>query len=377
MAKSQKLGDAFQSARPDKVVDVDIAGEKIKMLLTWKDVREAARDWKTFSSDAPFRVPIPSEENVRTVRQLPIETDPPLHTAIRAQLEPWFRRASTESYLAALDELLSRQISVAKTAGETDFVREFALPVQSNALAILLKMPKDSADLWNSWGTHVFHDGASKGVELDDYIRDEIRAARKRSTENFFGLLTQLRIDGRTLSENEMAGAANLVFAGGRDTIINSISSIIVWCADHREELQWIAADQKRTNIAVEEFVRAVSPLTHIGRVCPNGASLGEHTVRPDDRISLCWAAANFDPNVFDAPQRIDPARSPNPHLGFGAGHHICLGAPHARAILRRLIIKLNSETREIRIHKATPQKEILGEFQRYVGYEEVIAAIQ
>lgn len=62
------------------------------MLLRHMDVREATRDWKTFSSDAPFRVPIPSEESVRTVRQLPIETDPPDHTDYRRIIEPFFNR---------------------------------------------------------------------------------------------------------------------------------------------------------------------------------------------------------------------------------------------------------------------------------------------
>jgi hypothetical protein len=62
------------------------------MLLRHKDVREAAHDWKTFSSDAPFRVPIPSEEAVRAVRQLPIETNPPDHTEYRRRIEPFFNR---------------------------------------------------------------------------------------------------------------------------------------------------------------------------------------------------------------------------------------------------------------------------------------------
>ena len=68
-------------------------GEKIAMILRHGDVRQAAKDWQTYSSDAPFRVPVPSEEDVRTMRQLPIERNPPEHAEYRAIVEPFFRRA--------------------------------------------------------------------------------------------------------------------------------------------------------------------------------------------------------------------------------------------------------------------------------------------
>jgi cytochrome P450 len=61
------------------------------MILRHADVRAAAKDWQTYSSDAPFRVPIPSEEDVRSIRQLPIETDPPEHIDYRKIVEPFFK----------------------------------------------------------------------------------------------------------------------------------------------------------------------------------------------------------------------------------------------------------------------------------------------
>ena len=73
--------DPFREARQkDGVLKCPFQGEMVPMILRHEDVRKAAKDWKTFSSDAPFRVPIPSEEAVRTMRQLPIETNPPEHT---------------------------------------------------------------------------------------------------------------------------------------------------------------------------------------------------------------------------------------------------------------------------------------------------------
>ncbi|MFM8358361.1 MAG: cytochrome P450, partial [Verrucomicrobiota bacterium] len=69
--------DPFRDARRESgVLDAEFQGERVPMILRHDAVRRAAKDWPTYSSNAPFRVPIPSEENVRTMRQLPVETDP-------------------------------------------------------------------------------------------------------------------------------------------------------------------------------------------------------------------------------------------------------------------------------------------------------------
>ena len=76
--------DPFQKARrTEGTLKCPFQGEEIPMLLRHADVRAAAKDWQTFSSDVPFRIPIPSEEKMRNMRQLPIETNPPEHTAYR------------------------------------------------------------------------------------------------------------------------------------------------------------------------------------------------------------------------------------------------------------------------------------------------------
>ena len=81
------------------------------MLLRHEDVRHAAKDWETYSSDAPFRVPIPSEGDVRSMRQLPIETNPPEHTDYRAIVEPFFQRARDPGVIAEVEALIDRSLT--------------------------------------------------------------------------------------------------------------------------------------------------------------------------------------------------------------------------------------------------------------------------
>src|SRR5664279_6653068 len=100
MADNPNLRDPFREARnKDGVLQCPFQGETLPMILRHADVREAAKDWKKYSSDAPFRVPIPSEEKVRSMRQLPVEIDPPEHTEYRAIVEPFFARAKMPDVL--------------------------------------------------------------------------------------------------------------------------------------------------------------------------------------------------------------------------------------------------------------------------------------
>ncbi|MFO6448708.1 cytochrome P450 [Erythrobacter sp. NE805] len=368
--------DPFATARRGAgVLLADFDGEPIPMILGHRAVRRAARDWTTFSSDAPCRVPIPAETAVRSVRQLPIEADPPLHKAARDLLRPIFMRPAAPDYAARIEDLVARLLSPLVGAGEVEIVRGFALPLQSLALAHLLGMPESAAEEWIGWGTHVFRDGpdsAAKGSVLDDYIRRRIATARTAPGEDLFGAMTGMRLEGRPLTEDEMAGIANLAFAGGRDTVITAIAEIVAFFAGDRAALEALRAEPRRVAAAVEEFIRVTTPLTHIGRVCPNGAAVGPYPVAPDARVSLCWASANFDETVFDAPTEVRLDRMPNPHLGFGSGHHTCLGAAQARTILRALIRQLGEQTAAIDILAQARGTERFGPVTRTVGFTEL-----
>ena len=371
--------DAFKHARQQSDhVEVEIGDETISMLLTYRGVRAAAQNWQDYSSDAPFRVPIPSEESQRSVRQLPIETDPPQHRPYRALLEPIFRRPMQADYLDKLESLVRTVLQIGLRKSEIEIVRDLALPLQSRALALLLGVPQTETETWIGWGTHVFHDGddsEQKGADLETYLVRAIEAgADGKDPENFFTALHLFELGGRSLTDAEKLGMANLVFAGGRDTVINTITFLVAYFAQHPTALREASESARSINLAVEESVRVVSPLTHIGRVCTRGNQALNRAV--GDRISLCWAAANYDPEIFKTPEQIDLARAPNPHVGFGSGHHACLGAMQARALLRSFIRNLSDLVSGIEILRASPATEEYGPMWRTVGYDRLTARL-
>ncbi|MBU6301501.1 MAG: cytochrome P450 [Verrucomicrobia bacterium] len=365
--------DPFHDARVESgVLPCEFQGEVVPMILRHESVRKAARDWQTYSSDAPFRVPIPSEEAVRSMRQLPIETNPPEHTEYREIAEPFFQRAKLPEVIGKMEHLIDRMLDEVLARDSVEIVEEFALPIQSRALTYLLNVPESEGDVWIGWGIHVFKvgDGAKKGDALEAYLHARFDAAEREPGPDFFSALTQAEFRGRKLTREECMGFGNLTFAGGRDTIIHTISSIVAYVGRNPEALAFLREDPKRVTHASEEFFRVFMPLTHIGRVCPVETEVHGVTVPPGGRVSLCWASANQDETVFAAPGEIRLDRKPNPHLSFGFGAHLCLGAPHARLLVRTLLQKLIERVEGVTILEAQDHVEHESGYDRTVGFD-------
>ncbi|MEM7143879.1 MAG: cytochrome P450 [Verrucomicrobiota bacterium] len=373
MSDSAPTNDPFEKARKEgPVLKCPFQGEDIPMILRSKDVRAAAKDWHTYSSDAPFRVPIPSEEEFRRMRQLPIEVNPPEHTAYRKIVEPFFKRAKDPEMIAKVETLFDDLISKALSQDSIEAVYDFSLPAQSRALTYLLDVPESEADTYIGWGMHVFGDKNPEhraGDALENYLSEQFDRANANPGDDFFSALTKATYDDRPLTREEMMGFANLTFAGGRDTVIHSISGVLHHFATTPGALAFVREDPKRIDLASEEYFRYLSPITHLGRVVPTETDVHGHTVPADGRVSLCWASANHDEEIFDDPHEIKLDRKPNPHIAFGAGTHICLGAPHARLILRTLIRKLVDQIDQITFIDAEPLIEDEATFSRSNGF--------
>ena len=374
-----EIPDPFREPRQQPgTLACPVGGERILMLLRHDEVRRAAKDWRTFSSDAPFRVPIPSEERLRSMRQLPIEVDPPAHGEYRDLVEDFFLRAREPAFVQRIDTLVGRLLDDAMGRGEVEVVGEFALPLQSRALAVLLAMPESEAETWIGWGVHVFHGASgSQSATLEAYHQAQFDRAEREPGDDFFSVLARAEFRGRRLSREEMMGFANLTFAGGRDTIIHTVACVIAHLAARPDHLEFLRADPGRIVLASEEFFRVFMPLTHIGRVCPVATDVHGETVAAGGRISLGWAAANLDETVFDAPGEVRLDRRPNPHVSFGFGPHLCLGAAHSRTVVRSLLTALCDRVARILVHESRPRVERTEAYERSLGYDMLRASFE
>lgn len=365
--------DPFREERQQSgLKTVEAEGQDVPLVLRMQDVRKTCKDVKTFSNDNPLMIVLHSEAHVRDVRQLPIETDPPEHTDYRALVEPMFKKPRQPEYQADMRALVNELVLSATNADEIEAVREFALPLQSRALTRLLGLPDAEADIWIGWGIHVFRDGelGSKDSELDQYILRKLEETKDSQADDFFSQLSQANYRDRKLTLEEKHGFANMAFAGGRDTIIHTVSSIIAYLAEHAEALNFLRADAKHLMTATEEFVRFVSPLTVISRTCPHATEVLGHSLNAGDRLGLCWPSANRDESVFKNADEVVLDRAPNPHVGFGFGVHNCLGQHQARVIIRSLLAEISQQIAKIDLLEATAEVENESSYSRQVGYK-------
>jgi cytochrome P450 len=323
-------------------------GDDIVFVRSYRDLRRAAQDWQTFSNDVLGRIQIPAEDKTRPFRQYPIEFDPPRHGAYRAVVQEMFNKPFDQSYIAGIEGLVSRMVQEARRQGTVDIVGDFALPLQSRALTHLLGMPESEADIWITWGLHVFRsktgDDLDRANALNDYLASRLDRAGEEWPDSLFAHLGRVSFDGRALTQDEKMGFAHLVFAGGRDTVIRLVAGGIALLAQDPDAMARLRADPALAAVATEELVRVLSPLGFLGRVCPHGASLSGVTVAPGQRIALHFADANRDPEIFADPDRFVIDRRPNPHVGFGSGPHNCPGSAHAR-LLSRTVLQIVART--------------------------------
>lgn len=375
--KSSEFPDAFKQEREHQgIYKIDDQGDEVLMVLGLKDLRECAQDHSTFSSGktVPGRIVVPSEEHIRSVRQIPVEIDPPMHTGYRALLDPWFKRPLTNEYQEKLALQIRELLDHLLTLDQFDVVHDLALPLQSRALTLLLNVPIDEAITWISWGTHVFRSegdplDSGKAALLDDYILEQIEKASQNPGEDIYSVLLNSKINDQPLTKEEVHGIVNLAFAGGRDTVINAVTNSIAYFAENPDEMKRIQEQPKLSRTAVEELVRYFSPLTHLGRVATEDTQVCEHSVKADSRISLCWASANRDKTVFKNPDTVQIDRKLNPHVAFGFGHHKCLGAMHARQLLNTLYTLLADKVESIEILNLEEHIEVHRGINRKVGF--------
>ena len=335
--------DPYASDRASRGVSAARVGDQeFTLILRYDDVKAAARDWQHFTSATPFRVPIPEESDVRPVRQYPIETDPPEHRKYRALIDERFSRRAAMDHQPRIAAMTEAIVEEALDAGTLEVVESLALPVVTLGITLTMGRPAAEADRLRAWGIHVFRDPDTgerrRNADLDDYLAGLTDAALAAPGDDMFGDLVRADIDGRKLSRDEILGYAYLVLAGGRDTVIGAITNSLWYLGSHPDVQQQLRTDPTAIPLAVEEFLRYFSPLAHIGRTVAAPTEVAGHELETGELVSLCWASANHDESVFEAPGECRIDRKPNRHIAFGHGPHTCSGAPLARMELATVI---------------------------------------
>ena len=167
------------------------------------------------------------------------------------------------------------------------------------------------------------------------YLGELIELRRDKPGEDMISDLIAGAGEDR-LSSDEIKGMCALMLFAGHETTTSAIASAVLMLLEHPEQLQALRArPDELAASAVEEALRYEGPIKVLHRWVKSRLELGGREIREGERVLVLVAAANRDPERFPAPDRVDIARHPNPHIAFGRGIHACVGAQLARLEMR------------------------------------------
>jgi cytochrome P450 len=173
------------------------------------------------------------------------------------------------------------------------------------------------------------------------YLGELLARRRTDPRDDLLSFLAGTRLDGKPVPDEELLAFAVLLMVAGNETTRNATSGALLAFLEHPGERERLRRDPALLPSAAEEVLRWTSPVVHFARTATRDCELRGQPIRAGDALALFYASANRDEAVFEAPFEFRIDRRPNPHLAFGVGEHVCLGAHVARLELRTILDRL------------------------------------
>ncbi len=361
------------------------------LVLRHEDIERVLRDPGTFSSalgGTQIRDPATAED-LRYVRRMMLNMDPPEHSRLRKMLARSFTPRAVAQLEARIEDhvrgILDRMLDDA-TSGECDFAKDVAADLPLLTLADVLGVPPEDRGLMFDWSNRVIgwqdpdyatstsFDG-SGGTELareavalrpvpgpdglmpdprsregmpDLYAYANALGAAKRETpgDDVMSILMRQRDDaGGSVTVEEFENLFWLFAVAGNETLRNGIPGGMQALLLHSEAQQALRANPALVDGAVEEMLRWWTPVMTFRRTVSAAVTLGDVALEPGDKVVVSFASGNRDPAVFADPDAFDIQRGRRGHLAFGHGPHFCLGAHLARVQMRVMFLALLGRT--------------------------------
>lgn len=302
-----------------------------------------------------------------------LENEPPEHTRLRRLVAGAFARGHVERLrprVALLaDELADRVADLGADGSPVDLIAAYAEPLPVQVIAELLGVPRPDWPLLRPWSNaivkmyeysvSVAQRAAAEraSAEFVEYLRELVSLRRRTPTDDLISsLIAETDRDGARLSVDELITTCTLLLNAGHEATVNVVGNGVTALLAHPAQVAALRADASLVPSAVEELIRYDSPLQLFERTALAATRVGAVVVEPGQKIAALLGAANRDPAVFADPDTFDVTRSDNPHLGFGAGIHFCVGAPLARVELQTSLRTLLARFPGLALH-ATPRR--------------------
>jgi cytochrome P450 family 142 subfamily A polypeptide 1 len=313
------------------------------------DVMDVERRSSVFSSNGVYRAVLsPGESNM-------IAQDDPRHRQQRMLVQPQLTRAGVSQRTEEIRQLVAELVDEVIERGECDIVTTLSGQLPARLTSRLLGFPEEMWPQVKSWSERLMRTDMR---DRDPAVMEEFIAANQEFVgamipilkevsgcprHDFMSIWAHAQIDGQPLPPESIVHEVGLFIAGGAETTRTAISHGLRVFSDHLDQWNAMAAHPDLVPSAVEEVLRWVTPLNNFFRMALTDDVVGGQPIAAGERVVMLYPSANRDESVFTDPYTFDITRSPNPHLSFGFGTHLCVGANLARLVLETVFAEMSS----------------------------------
>jgi cytochrome P450 len=334
------------------------------------DVREIELAADRFlNAPRPVLVTVGEEERRRVsgnpnVMRTLIHMDAPDHRVFRGLTQAWFLPARLKAMEAGIAELAREFVDrMAARGGACDFVRDIAVWYPLRVIMMLLGVPPEDERLMLQLTQDLFGaqdrelkrqtDGSIAAQvfrEFSAYFRDLTADRCKHPKDDLATVIAEARIDGQPIGDMEAMSYYVIVATAGHDTTSSTAAGGLLALLQHPAELAKLRADPALLPAAIDEMLRWVTPVRHFMRTATSDYVLNGRDIKAGDALLMSYPSANRDEAAFDAPFAFRADRSPNRHIAFGYGPHLCLGQHLAKMEVRAFFAELLPRLAEIEL---------------------------
>jgi cytochrome P450 len=328
-------------------------------LTRYADVYAVDHDFQSFSSEPTIMIPDTDVGTAFGDAKMMLMMDPPEHTGFRKLIRAEFTKPAAAGKEMRLHALARQIVNEVIERGECDFVSQVAGEMPSYVIAELMGLPLDDGrELYTL--TEIIHsapetlppNAARDAVmKMFGYAADVIKQKRAHPADDLASRLLHAEVEGRRLTDNEFLLFFLLLVDAGGDTTRNLLSGGLWALQQNPAQRAWLMADLPgRLATAREELLRYVSPVIYMRRTATRDTKVGDQAIAAGDKVVMYFGAANRDPEQFENPDALDLSRTPNEHIAFGGGPHVCLGQHLARIEIDAILVEALTRMNDLEI---------------------------
>ncbi|PTW91275.1 hypothetical protein C8A06_0994 [Microbacteriaceae bacterium MWH-Ta3] len=277
-----------------------------------------------------------------------LDSEPPKHTRLKSLIAKAFNRTKIEGLRPQVEALTSRLLddieNTIATTGRFDVIADYAEPLPVKVIAALLGFPDEDEHLLRPWSQAIVkmyevspteaeqQEAQRASTEFADYVRGLMEQRKREPGTDLISDLAAVEEGGEKLNVQELIATCVLLLNAGHEASVNGFGNGIVAALQRDEQAELLRSRPREISAtALEEFLRFDAPLHLFERTATADTVIGGVTIPEGHKIAALLGSANRDSAIFADADTMDLTRDPNPHIGFGAGIHFCLGAPLAR----------------------------------------------